>query len=83
MDSETEKELTELQHQHGLLKTGVEANMKTMRAENDSALSKNEAAIERLRTTIEGNARTLLLEIAAVVGLGVAITSLIVGLIVS
>ena len=57
--------------------------MKTMEAKNDSALSKNEAAIERLRTTIEGNARTLLLEIAAVVGLGVAITSLIVGLIVS
>ena len=46
-----------------------------MQAESDSA-------IERLRATIEGNFRTLLLEIAGVVGVGVVITSLIVSLII-
>ena len=51
--------------------------MKTMRSENDSALSKNEAAIERLRTTIEGNARALLVQMILVVGAGVAILALI------
>ena len=51
-DTETKEKLTELQHQIEMLRTDMEANMKTMRAENDSALSMNEAAIERLRTGI-------------------------------
>ena len=74
MDAETKEKLTELQHQYDLLKTEVEANMKTMRAQNESAidrlLASNEKAIgglrtdfEKLRTTVEGNSRTLLLQI--------------------
>ena len=94
MDAETEKKLTGQQHQIEMLGTKMEANMKTMKAENESALSKNEAAIAGLRTDIEkalGEFRTttekkskvLLLEIAGVVGVVVAIISLIVGLIFS
>ena len=74
MDAETKEKLTKLQHQHDLLRTEVEANMKTMRAQNESAidrlLASNEKAIgglrtdfEKLRTTVEGNSRTLLLQI--------------------
>ena len=37
-DAETKEKLTELQHQHDLLKTEVEANMKTMRAQNESTI---------------------------------------------
>ena len=55
MDTETKEKLTELRHQQELLRTDVEGNMKTMKADNESALSKNEAAIERLRTDIEKN----------------------------
>ena len=72
----------------------MEANNKTAHADNESALSKNQAAVEGLRTDVEKalgelraisekNSRVLLLEIAVVVGLGVAVMSLIVGLIVS
>ena len=77
MDTETEKKLTEQQHQIEMLRTDMEANMKTMKAESDSALSKNAAAIERLRTTIEGNSRTLLMQMILVVGVGVGILALI------
>ena len=70
MDAETKEKLTKLQHQHDLLRTEVEANMKTMRAQNESAidrlLASNEKAIRELRTdfekprtTIEENSRTL------------------------
>ncbi|MCY4034148.1 MAG: hypothetical protein OXF29_00655 [Hyphomicrobiales bacterium] len=94
MDAETEKKLTGQQHQIEMLGTKMEANMKTMKAENESALSKNEAAIAGLRTdiekalgefrtTTEKKSRVLLLEIAGVVGGVVAIISLIVGLIFS
>ena len=55
------------------LKEFMEVNMRAMKAESESALSKNEAAIERLRTTIEGNARTLLMQMILVVGVGVGI----------
>ena len=85
MDAETKEKLTELQHQYDLLKTEVEANMKTMRAQNESAidrlLASNEKAIgglrmdfEKLRTTVEGSSRTLLLQI---LGLLVATVSII------
>ena len=71
------EKLTEQQHQIEMLKKDMEAKVGTMRSENDSALSKNEAAIERLRTTIEGNARTLLVQMILVVGAGVGILALI------
>ena len=85
MDAETKEKLTELQHQYDLLKTDVEANMKTMKAQNESAidrlLASNEKAIgglrtdfEKLRTTVEGSSRTLLLQI---LGLLVAAVSII------
>ena len=57
MDAETKEKLTELQHQYDLLKTEVEANMKTMRAQNESAidrlLASNEKAIGGLRMDFE------------------------------
>ena len=84
MDAETKEKLTELQHQYDLLKTEVEANMKTMRAQNESAidrlLASNEKAIgglrtdfEKLRTTVEGNSRTLLLQIMGLLVVAVGI----------
>ena len=85
MDNETEKKLTELQHQQELLSERVEGNMKTMRAENGEALAKNEAAIaglrtdfEKLRTTIEGNSRTLLFQTIGVVAAVAGITSVLI-----
>ena len=33
--------------------------MKTMKAENESSLAKNEAAIDRLRATIEGQSKDI------------------------
>ena len=53
MDTETKEKLAELQHQHDLLRTDMEANMKTMKANNEATLAKNESAIDRLRTDIE------------------------------
>ena len=61
MDNETEKKLTELQHQHDLLRTDMEGNMKSMRAENREAIAKNESAIDRLVASNEkaiGDLRT-------------------------
>ncbi len=57
--------------------------MKTMRAEKDTALSRNQAAMERLRTTVEGYSRTLLLQMILVVGLGFAVMGVIVSLMVA
>ena len=72
MDAETEKKLTGQQHQIEMLGTKMEANMKTMKAENESALSKNEAAIERLRTTIFVQMISVAALVVAVVGVFIA-----------
>ena len=72
----------------------MEANNKATLSENKTAIerliasnerfrSDIEKAVGELRTTTERNSRVLLLEIAGVMGLGVAVISLIVGLIVS
>ena len=57
MDAETEKKLTEQQHQIDLLKEKIEGNMKAMKAENESAIDRlqlsNEKAIGALRTDNE------------------------------
>lgn len=53
-DAETKEKPTELQHQHGLLKKGMEAKVEIMESNNESALS-NESAIEQLRTDIKKN----------------------------
>ena len=66
MDTETKEKLTELQHQQNLLREKVEANMKIMKADNESAISRTEAAIERLRTGI-------FIQMISVVAAGVAI----------
>ena len=55
--------------------------MKTMKAENEAALSKNDAAIDRLRATIEGQSKEMVKFIATmavgiVVVLGVLIAFL-------
>ena len=70
MDNETEKKLTELQHQQNFLREKVEANMKIMKADNESAISRTEAAIERLRTGI-------FIQMVGVVGAGVAVLAFI------
>ena len=66
MDSETEKKLTELQHQNEMLRKDMEANMRTMKAESESA-------IERLRADMERSVHTITIRMIGVVGLGVAI----------
>ena len=50
MDTETEKKLTEQQHQIEMLRNNVEAKMETMEANNKAAHAESESAIERLRT---------------------------------
>ena len=88
MDTETKEKLTELKHQHDMLGNDVEADMKTMKADNEATLAKNESAIDRLRvdiekalgefrTTTERRSRVLLLEVACVVGFVVAVMSFI------
>ena len=60
-DNETEKKLTEQQHQHELLRRDMEGNMKAMKAENREAIAKNESAIDRLVASNEkaiGDLRT-------------------------
>ena len=52
MDSET-KELAEQRHRIDLLETKMEANMKTLRADNEVALTKHEAAIKQLQSSNE------------------------------
>ena len=66
MDNETKEKLTEQQHQIDRLSDKVEANMKIMKADNESALSKTEAAIERLRVGI-------FIQMIGVVAVGVAV----------
>ena len=71
----------------------MKADNESTVAKNDTAIERLVASNERFRadikeairdfhTTIEKNARTLLLEIAVLVSVGVAITSLIVSFIV-
>ena len=40
MDTETKEKLTEQQHQIEMLRTDMEANMRTMKAENESAIDR-------------------------------------------
>ena len=88
MDIETKEKLTEQQHQIEMLKTEVEANMKTLRADNEVALTKHEAAIDRLQASNEkgiGELRTdmarlrinIFIQMVTVVGAGIAILALI------
>ncbi|MCY4035094.1 MAG: hypothetical protein OXE98_07410 [Hyphomicrobiales bacterium] len=87
-DAETEKKLTEQQHQIKMLRNNVEAKMETMEGNNKAAHAESESAIERLRTdnvraigelrtTIQENARTFLVQMILVVGAGVAILAFI------
>ena len=48
MDTETKEKLTDQQHQIEMLRTDMEANMRTVKAESNETLAKNEAAIDRL-----------------------------------
>ena len=77
MDTETKGKLTELQHQHELLKEKVEGSMETMEANNRAALAKNESAIDRLRTDMERLRTGIFIQMVAVVGAGVAILAFI------
>ena len=61
MNNETEKKLTELQHQQDLLREKVEASMKVMESENKVTLTKHEFAIKQLQLSNEkaiGSLRT-------------------------
>ena len=57
----------------------VEGNMKIMRAENDSALSKNEAAIAGLRTDMERLRTTIFIQIISVATLVVTAVGVLIG----
>ena len=85
MDYETEKKLTELQHQHDRLKDKVEANTKIMKADNESALAKNEAAIaellkdnEKLRTDMEKSINAHTTKMMIFIGVAVGVITLII-----
>ena len=85
MDNETEKKLTELQHQHDRLKDKVEANTKIMKADNESALAKNEAAIaellkdnEKLRTDMEKSINAHTTKMMIFIGVAVGVITLII-----
>ena len=89
MDTEIEKKLTEQQHQIEMLREKVQGSMKTMKAENESAIDRlqlsNEKAIgglrtdfEKLRTTIEGNSKILIFQTIGVVVAVVGIAGLLV-----
>ena len=91
MDTETKEMLTELQHQHDLLRTDVEANVRTMKANNEATLAKNESAIDRLRVDIEkavGGLRTdmeksvnsITMRVIGVVGFGVAFLAIFIAI---
>ena len=80
MDTETKEKLTELQHQHDLLRTDMEANMKTMKANNEATLAKNESAIDRLRTDMEKSINTITMRVIGVVGFGVAFLAIFIAI---
>ena len=46
--------------------------MKTMKAENEAALAKNESAIDRLRTTIEGQSKEVI-KFVATMSVGIVV----------
>ena len=73
MGTETKEKLTELQHQHDLLKTRVDGKMETIEAKNKAALAENESAIDRLVASNERFINTITMRMIGVVGLGVAI----------
>ena len=90
MDTETKEKLTEQQHQIEMLRTDVEGNMRIMKAENNEALAKNEAAIggllkdnEKLRTDMEkafGELRTtMFVQIISVAALVIAAVGVFIG----
>ena len=83
MDTETEKKLTKQQHQIDLLRTDMEANMKTLRAENEVTLTKQEAAIDRFRlSTVEaigGLRATIFVQMISVAALVVAAVGVLIG----
>ena len=80
VDSETEKKLTEQQHQIDRLRDKVEASMEIMESRHKEARAESESANERLRTdfeklrtdfeklrtTIEGNSKTLIFQTVGV-----------------
>ena len=53
MDTETKGKLTELRYEQELLREKVEGSMKAMKTENETALIKNESAVERLQSSNE------------------------------
>ncbi|MCY4033569.1 MAG: hypothetical protein OXF19_06005 [Hyphomicrobiales bacterium] len=85
MDTETKEKLTEQQHQIEMLRTDVEGNMRIMKAENNEALAKNEAAIggllkdnEKLRTDMEKSINAHTTKMMIFLGVAVGIITLIV-----
>ncbi|MCY4038327.1 MAG: hypothetical protein OXF09_02585, partial [Hyphomicrobiales bacterium] len=84
-DTETKEKLTEQQHQIEMLRTDVEGNMRIMKAENNEALAKNEAAIggllkdnEKLRTDMEKSINAHTTKMMIFLGVAVGIITLIV-----
>ena len=61
-----------------MLQTRVEANMKTMRVDNEATLAKNESAIDRLRADMERTANSNTTKIMVGMGIGVAFLSVVI-----
>lgn len=85
METDTKEKLIELQHQIELSKKDTEGGMKVMKAENNEALAKNEAAIaellkdnERLRTDMEKSINAHTTKMMIFTGVAVGIITLIV-----
>ena len=61
-----------------MLQIRVEANMKTMRVDNEATLAKNESAIDRLRADMERTANSNTTKIMVGMGIGVAFLSVVI-----
>ena len=83
MDTETKEKLTEQQHQIEMLRTDMEANMRTMKAENESAIDRlqlsNEKSIGGLRTDMERLRSTIFVHMISVAALVVAAVGVLIG----
>ena len=73
-----DRRFEKLKHQYELLQKQVESDMKVLQSERKEAKAENDSAFERLRADMEKNAKSLLLYMAALMGVGFAFLSVII-----